>query len=106
MGYLFLLLTVLTESAAVLLMKMSQGFKHKTEAGIAIVAYILSFVFLTLALKYLPVGLANAVWAGASTLLVVVLGIFIFKEQITTLQFIFLVLILIGLIGLNLTGKN
>ncbi len=106
MGYLFLLLTVLTESAAVLLMKMSQGFRYKTQAGMAFAAYILSFVFLTLALKYLPVGLANAVWAGASTVLVVVLGIFIFKEQITILQFVFLVLILIGLIGLNLSGKH
>lgn len=106
MGYLFLLLTVITESAAVLLMKMSQGFRHKTQAGIAVVAYILSFVFLTLALKYLPMGLANAVWAGASTLLIVVPGIFIFKEQTTILQFVFLVLILIGLIGLNLSGKS
>ena len=106
MGYLFLLLTVLTESAAVIFMKLSQGFKHKTEVGIAITAYILSFVFLTLALKYLPVGLANAVWAGASTLLVAVLGIFIFKEQLSTLQFVFLALILIGLVGLNLSVKS
>lgn len=105
MGYLFLLLTVLCESAAVIFMKLSAGFRHKAEAAVAITAYLLSFVFLTLALKSLPVGPANAVWAGASTLLVAVLGIFIFKEQLTTLQFIFLALILIGLVGLNLSGK-
>jgi len=102
MGYLFLLLTVITESAAVIFMKMSNGFSNRVEAVVAIVAYLLSFIFLTMALRQLPVGLANAVWAGASTLLVAVLGIFIFKEQLTTWQYVFLVFIIVGLVGLNL----
>jgi multidrug transporter EmrE-like cation transporter len=54
MGYLFLILTIITESAAVIFMKRSNGFEHKVEAFIAVVAYILSFVFLTMALKAWP----------------------------------------------------
>lgn len=103
MGYLFLLLTIITESAAVIFMKMSNGFANRAEAAVAIVAYLLSFIFLTMALRQLPVGIANAVWAGASTLLVAVLGVFIFKEQLTTWQYVFLVFIIVGLVGLNLT---
>lgn len=102
MGYLFLLLTVIAESAAVLLMKASHGFQHKALAAMAVTAYILSFVFLTLALKHLPVGLANAIWAGASTLLVAILGVVIFREQVTVMQWVFLALIVIGLIGLSM----
>jgi len=101
MGYLYLLLTILTETAAVLFMKSSDGFQQKTSSIIAVMAYMLSFVFLTLALKRLPVGTANAIWAGASTLLVAVLGVFIFKESLNTRQLIFLGLIVIGLIGLQ-----
>ncbi|MES1221312.1 MAG: multidrug efflux SMR transporter [Bacteroidota bacterium] len=101
MGYLFLILTIISESVAVIFMKLSNGFEHKMHAAIAVVAYILSFIFLTFALKHMPVGLANAVWAGASTVLVALLGVVIFKEQLSTVQLIFLSLIVIGLAGLN-----
>ena len=101
MGYLYLLLTILTETAAVLFMKSSDGFQQKTSSIIAVMAYMLSFVFLTLALKRLPVGTANAIWAGASTLLVAILGVIIFKESVNSRQMFFLGLIIIGLIGLQ-----
>lgn len=101
MGYTFLILTILFETAAVICMKLSEGFHNKLQAVIAVIAYVLGFLFLTLALKHLPVGIANAIWAGASTVLVAVLGIFIFKEQLTIAQIIFLSLIVIGLVGLN-----
>lgn len=101
MGYVYLLLTILTESAAVLFMKSSNGFQHKANSIIAVVAYMLSFIFLTLALKRMPVGTANAIWAGASTLLVAVLGVFVFKESLNARQMVFLALIVIGLVGLQ-----
>lgn len=104
MGYLFLILTILIESTAVILMKLSKGFEHKLYGGLAVLAYGLSFVFLTLALKRMPAGIANATWAGASTVLVAVLGMIVFKEQITVLQVIFFVLIITGIAGLNYTN--
>jgi small multidrug resistance pump len=101
MGYLFLLLTILLESAAVIFMKLSHGFEQKVYGGIAALAYALSFLSLTYALKYLEVGLANAIWAGASTVLVAVAGIFIFKEHLNTIQIVSMILIVLGLVGLN-----
>lgn len=101
MGYIFLILTIIVESVAVIFMKLSNGFQHKLHAAVAVAAYILSFVFLTYALKHMPVGIANAIWAGASTVLVAVLGLLIFKEQLSIIQIIFLSLIVIGLAGLN-----
>ena len=102
MGYLYLLLTIITETVAVLFMKSSDGFQQKTSSIIAILSYLLSFVFLTLALKRIPVGTANAIWAGTSTLLVAILGVFLFKESLNARQMIFLGLIVIGLVGLQL----
>ena len=61
MGYLLLILTIIFESTAVIFMKYSNGFQNKMHAGIAVVAYLLSF-FLTLALKYL--GLASPMQFG------------------------------------------
>lgn len=101
MGYLYLILTILSETIAVLLMKASNGFQNKMVSAFAVTAYVLSFVFLTLALKKMPMGIANAIWAGASTVLVVIAGWFFFKESISMKQLFFLLLIVIGLIGLN-----
>lgn len=103
MGYIYLILTILLEGSAVIFMKLSHGFENKGYGTLAVIGYALSFVTLTLALKQLPVGIANATWAGASTLLVAIAGIFIFKEQLSGMQILFLLLIVIGLVGLNYT---
>ncbi len=105
MGYLFLILTIISESFAVICMKLSNGFQNKPQGCLAIFAYIASFVFLTLALKNLEAGTANAIWAGASTVLVAVLSMFVFKEQLSLLQWSCLCLIVIGIIGLGIVGK-
>ena len=102
MGYLFLILTILLEGSAVLFMKLSNGFENKLYGALAVIGYGLSFVTLTLALKHLPVGITNATWAGASTLLVAIAGIFIFKEHLSTMQMVYMALIIIGIVGLNL----
>jgi small multidrug resistance pump len=101
MGNLFLLFTILTETAAIICMKLSEGFHNKLYTVMAIVFYGLSFAFLTLALKYLPAGITNAIWAGTSTVLVTILGILIFKEKLNGVQIASVLLIVIGLAGLN-----
>jgi len=101
MGNLFLLFTILTETAAIICMKLSAGFHNRLYTVLAIASYGLSFVFLTLALKYLPAGITNAIWAGASTVLVTILGILIFKEKLNAVQIASVLLIVIGLAGLN-----
>jgi multidrug transporter EmrE-like cation transporter len=104
MGYIYLVLTILAETAAVLCMKLSNGFYHRWYTTAAILTYALGFVFLTIALKYLPAGIANGIWAGASTVLVAVFGVILFKEQLNTIPLISLFLIVIGLVGLNFSG--
>ncbi len=103
--YIFLILTILFESAAVVFMKMSHGFTNKLQAAMAIVCYLVSFIFLTMGLKNLPMGWANAIWAGSSTVLVALFSMYYFKENLNMYQLFFLLLIVTGLIGLNLQTK-
>ena len=81
MGNVFLLLTILSESFAVICMKLSAGFQVRSWTIFAIISYGLSFIFLTLALKYLPAAIANAIWAGASTLLIAILSVLVGLSQ-------------------------
>jgi len=102
MGYLFLVLTIVCESAAVIFMKLSSGFQQKQYAIAAMITYAASFIFLTLSLKQLEAGIANAIWAGASTLLVATAGMYIFNEKLNWIQIVSMLFITIGLVGLNI----
>lgn len=102
MGHVYLIITILAETAAVIFMKLSDGFQQKFYAIAAVVTYAISFIFLTLSLKQLPAGIANAIWAGASTLLVAGAGVYFFHEKLNWIQVTSMILIAIGLIGLNM----
>lgn len=105
MGYIYLLLTILFESAAIVWMKLSGGAQDKFFLIIGGLAYAASFIFLTMALKYLPMGLTNAIWAGASTFVVYLIGVFYFKDQTNFWEIFFVLCIIIGIVGLNFIHK-
>ena len=68
--------------------------------------YAGSFAVLTLALKKIDLGVAYAVWAGAGTALIAVVGILYFKEPLSALKVLSIFLIIAGVIGLNLSGAK
>ncbi len=106
MGYLFLLLTILSEAAAMCFMKLANGFQNKIHLTVGALFYIAGFLLLTQTLKHLPMGWANAMWAGSSTVLVVVLGVVFFDETVSFKQWGFISLIVIGLIGLQMVKEG
>lgn len=58
---------------------------------------------LSLSLKYIPLGVAYAIWSGLGTVGVVVIGLFVWREQLNVYGVIGIALILIGTVILNLT---
>ena len=61
-------------------MKLSEGFSKLLPSISIFIFYGISFTFLTLALKVLPVGMTYAIWAGAGTALITLVGIIWFGE--------------------------
>lgn len=86
-------------------MKLADGATHKVYLIVGGICYALTFFLLTMALKYLPMGYTNAIWAGASTFFVYVVGALYFREKTSWLEFFFILCILIGLFGLNFIQK-
>lgn len=66
---------------------------------------VVSFVLLGLAMKILPVGVADAVWVGIGLVGTAMLGILLFDESAQTLKLISLGLISAGVVGLKLTSS-
>lgn len=104
MQWLYLLFTILFEVAGTTSLKLSQGFTKPLPSILVAVFYGSSFYLLSLALKKIDVSIAYAIWSGLGTALVTVIGILWFKEPTTAIKLISIGLVIIGVIGLNLSG--
>jgi small multidrug resistance pump len=60
---------------------------------------------LTLALRKWDVSVAYAIWSGLGTALIAVIGVLYFGEALTWARAVSILLILIGVVGLNLSGS-
>ena len=87
-------------------MKYSNGFTKVIPTIITVIGYIASALFLSLALKKLPLGTAYAIWTGFGIIGTSVLGIFLFHEKLSPLQIICVLLIVIGIVGLKLISNE
>lgn len=102
MEWIHLLIAGMFEISWAIGLKYSHGFSLIIPSIITVVCMVLSFYFLALALKSLPLGTAYAVWTGIGTLGTVVLGIILFKEPATALRLGCILLIITGITGLKL----
>ncbi len=89
-----------------ILLKLSDGFKNKFIGLASIAAYCWCFLFFAPALKVIPTGVAYAIWSGAGIAIVTLFGRVVFKQTLRPVQYVFILLILAGAIGLNLTTQT
>lgn len=104
MGNAYLALAILLEVSGTTCMKLSQGFTRLIPSLLIFVFYGASFGAMTLVLKTIDVGIAYAVWAGAGTALIALIGVLWFREPVTGVKVLSLGAVIIGVIGLNLSG--
>ena len=106
MHWIFLLLAALFEVSWAIAMKYSNGFSVLIPSIVTVVGYILSAIFLSLALRQLPLGTAYAMWTGVDILGTTILGVFLFNEKLNIPQIICVLVIVIGIAGLKLFVKE
>ena len=106
MNWILLLIAGVLEIFWAVEMKYSNGFTVILPTILTIVGYIASAVFLSLAIRKLPLGTAYAAWTGIGIIGTSVLGVFLFKERLTLPQIVCIFLIVAGIMGLRLLGEN
>ncbi|MDR2892464.1 MAG: multidrug/spermidine efflux SMR transporter subunit MdtI [Deltaproteobacteria bacterium] len=80
--FVFMLLAVLTEVAANVFIKYSEGFKRKLHGFTGIFLVLASFSALSQAVKGIDLSIAYAFWGGSGILLTLILGQIIFKQKV------------------------
>jgi small multidrug resistance pump len=104
MSWLYLVLAIVLEVSGTTSMKVSQGFTRIVPSVLMFLFYGLSLSALTLALKKIDVSVAYAVWSGLGTALIASVGVLWFREPLNAMKIMSLLLIILGVIGLNLGG--
>lgn len=97
---------IVLEAAGTTSMKLSDGFTKLVPSILIFLFYAASFVALTFALKGIDVSLAYAIWSGIGTVIIVTIGIVYFQEPATALKLVSIGLIVLGVVGLKLSGVN
>jgi quaternary ammonium compound-resistance protein SugE len=104
MAWFYLLIAGLFEVAWAIGLKYTDGFTRLFPSIWTVASMAVSFVFLSLALKTLPVGTAYAVWTGIGAVGVAILGIVLFAEPANALRLACIGLIVGGIVGLKLVS--
>jgi small multidrug resistance pump len=103
-AFVLLSLAILAEVGATIALRVSEGFSRPMPSAIVVVGYGISFWFLALALKDIPVSLTYAIWSGVGTALVAVAGVVAFGETMNVMKFASLAIIVLGVAGLSAAG--
>lgn len=104
MQWILLLFAGISEVTWAVAMKYADGFSKPLPTVVTVVFYILSAVFLSMALKKLPLGTAYAMWTGFGIIGTTLLGILLFKEVLNIPQIICIIMIVLGIVGLKVLG--
>lgn len=83
----------------------SEGFTNLTWSLVAVVFFLFTLYFLSVALKKIDVGIGYAVWAGIGAVGAAVLGPVFFDESLTLVKGFWLALIIGGVIWLKLADS-
>ena len=97
---------IVAEVVGTVALRFAEGFTRPVPSAVCVVAYLFSFYGLAVTVRDLPLGLVYAIWAGAGTALVAVIGIVALGEGVSALKLVSLVLVVVGIVGLNLAGTH
>lgn len=82
-------------------MKLSNGFSQSTYTLGFLICAGLSFLFLNKAINQIPLGTAYAVWTGIGAFGTAIIGMIFFKDPISLIRVLLLVILIASIIGLK-----
>jgi small multidrug resistance pump len=106
MKWIFLSIAIIAEVIGTSALKSAEGFTKIGPSLIVVIGYGISFYFLSLTLKTIPVGIAYAIWSGVGITLISIIGYFFYKQSIDLPAIIGILLIMAGVIVINLFSKS
>lgn len=105
-AWLILFCAILFEVGGTTSMRLSEGFTRLTPSVLIFVFYAFSFALNTMVIRTLGLSVTYAVWSGVGTVLTSMIGYLYFKEPVTAVKIGSAMLIVLGVVGLNLSSRS
>lgn len=102
MHYFYLLLAIIGEMIAISFLKASAEFTKPIPTLIGLAGYGITFYFLMLALRVIPVGIAYAIWAGVGIVMITVGAYYLYNQSLDLPAMIGIALIILGVVVIHL----
>jgi len=106
MHLVYLFAAIVCEVVATSALKASNGFTVLVPSVIVVLGYAGAFFLLSVTLRYMPVGIAYAIWAGLGIVLVAIVGAVFYRQVPDLPAIIGIALILAGVLVINLVSKT
>ncbi|WP_413113917.1 DMT family transporter [Thaumasiovibrio sp. DFM-14] len=101
MHYLFLAVAVIAEVIATSALAKTAGFTKPFPTLICLGFYAIAFSCLAQVVKYMPVGIAYAIWCGAGIVLVAGIAWLVYDQRLDMPAMIGMSFILVGTVIIN-----
>lgn len=102
MQFVYLAIAIVAEVVGTSAVKASNGFTVWQPSLIIAVGYGLSFYFLSLALRTIPVGIAYAIWSGVGIVLISVTAWVVYRQALDTAAVVGIAMIIAGVCVIQL----
>ena len=96
--YVYLIVAVAAETIGTTALQASNQFTRLGPTVIVVLAYGVAFYFLGVALKYIPVGIAYALWSGLGIVLIALIGLTVFGQTLDAAAVLGLAMIIGGIV--------
>jgi small multidrug resistance pump len=104
--WIYLAIAIAAEVVGTSSLKASAGFTKLGPSLMVLAGYGVAFLFLSLTLERIPVGVGYAIWSGAGVTLIALIGWLVYGERLDPAAIAGMALIVAGVVVLNLFSKT
>lgn len=101
MAHLFLTAGIFSEIFASGLLKKTDGFHKFLPTILCLGGYIGAYYLVSLSLRSIPLNVAYATWCGVGTVITALIGVLYYKEKMSRMNVVGLVIMTLGIVMLN-----
>lgn len=101
MAWTYLLIAIFGEVVGTSALKASEGFTKLGPSVLCAASFMLTFYFLGLALRVIPVGVAYAIWSAVGIVAISLIGFVIFGQRLDMAALVGIGLILAGVVVIH-----
>ena len=105
-AWALLLSAICIEVGATAALPRTHGFREPLWTAAVLVGYAVSIWLLSLVIRYIPVSVTYAVWAGLGTAGIAAVGALLLGESLDLVKTAAIALIIVGVVVLNVHGAH